>query len=137
MIYLQVKGGLGNQLFQYSVGYFLKKQLGAELCLDCSSAEAGRLLKGAKVKKSYSFRDIQLECFSLDSHSSQFSIVSFTIDQMMQKICKSKGFTGRGIAPVIKEDGPDCRQNNLGALDAAGRSKNVIISGYWQNIHYI
>ncbi len=137
MIYLQVKGGLGNQLFQYSIGYFLKKKLGAGLCLDYSSAEIGQMLKGIKVNKKYSFRNIQLECFSLDSHSSHSSIVDFVIDQIIQKVCKSRGFTGRDIAPVIKEDGSDCRRDNTGVLDVAGQSKNVILSGYWQNIHYI
>lgn len=137
MIYLQIKGGLGNQLFQYSVGYFLKKQFNTELCLDFSSAAAGRLLKKAKIKKNYSFRDIQLECFSLDIHRSQSSVTRFVVDQVIQKVSKTRGFTGNSIAPVIKEDGTDCRQNNIGALNAAGRSKNVIVTGYWQNINYI
>ena len=129
MIYLQIKGGLGNQLFQYSVGYFLKKQLNTELCLDYSSAAVGRLLKKAKIKKNYSFRDIQLECFSLDIHRSQSSVTGFVVDQVIQKVSKTRGFTGNSIAPVIKEDGTDCRQNNIGALNVAGRSKNVIVTG--------
>lgn len=137
MIYLQIKGGLGNQFFQYSVGYYLKKQLETDLCLDYSSAMIGRLLKKAGIKKNYSFRDIQLECFSLDFHCFQSSVVGFVIDRIIQKVSKTKGFTGKGITSVIKEDGLDCRYNNITSLNFSEISNNVIISGYWQNIHYI
>lgn len=137
MIYLQVKGGLGNQLFQYSVAYYLHNRIGADLCLDFSSAKVGKLLKSSGVKKSFTFRDIQLECFSLDPHKTQSSMFSFIIDRAIGAVSSAKGFTGRGIAPVLREDGKDCRNNNQDILNVADGNQDVILSGYWQNIHYI
>lgn len=137
MVYLQVKGGLGNQLFQYSVAYYLQKKIGAELSLDYSSAKVGKLLKSSGVKKNFTFRDIQLECLNLDPHQTQSSIVTFLIDRAIGKISDSRGFTGKRIARVLREDGKDCRDNNQGILEMADGSQDVILSGYWQNIHYI
>ena len=137
MIFLQVKGGLGNQLFQYSVAYFLQKRIGSDLCLDYSSAKVGKLLKSSGVKKSFTFRDIQLECFYLDSHRIQSSAFTFFIDKIVKKISKSKGFTGRKIVKVLREEDKDCRENNQDILETADGSHDIILSGYWQNIHYI
>jgi len=35
-IYVQLKGGLGNQMFQYAAGFGLSSKLGCQLKLDCS-----------------------------------------------------------------------------------------------------
>lgn len=137
MIYVQIKGGLGNQLFQYSVGYYLKQQLGADLCLDYSSAYIGKQLKKLKIKKDFSFREIELESFSIDPHEVQINTIGFFVDHIIQKVFDYKGFTGREIVPLIKENGLDCRDNNIGALKTAKKYNNVIITGYWQNINYI
>lgn len=137
MIYLQVKGGMGNQLFQYSVAYYLQKKIGSYLCLDYSSAKVGKLLKSSGVKKSFTFRDVQLECFNLDPHKTQSSLLTFFADRVVGRISTDKGFTGRRIAQVLREEGKDCRENNQSILNAADTNHDIILSGYWQNIHYI
>lgn len=42
-IYIELTGGLGNQLFGYAFGYALSRKLGAELCLDTSMQDNGRV----------------------------------------------------------------------------------------------
>ncbi len=136
MIYTKIKGGLGNQLFQYSVAYYLHNKTGASICLDYSSDKAVKLLKLSGIKKNYSFRNVQLECFTLNKHEIKSSIACFIIDRLVGKIIKGKGFTGKKIAPVLRDD-KDCREISREILDIEDGLQDIILSGYWQNINYI
>ena len=48
MVIMRIKGGLGNQLFQYAAGYSLAKRLGQELLID-SSFYPTQALRGYKL----------------------------------------------------------------------------------------
>ena len=50
---------------------------------------------------------------------------------------KGKGFTGKGTAQLLEEEGTDCRENNMDVFAGIDSSKDYIVSGYWQSIQYI
>lgn len=137
MIYVQIKGGLGNQLFQYAVGYFVSKANQETICLDCSSTKVGNIIKHLGLKKSYSFRDVELESFSLDKHFVVSSVFSFVINYIIGKVKPGYGFSGGKICRSIKEEGVECREDHSDKLRLSDREQNLILSGYWQNMHYI
>ncbi|MFT4667806.1 MAG: hypothetical protein ACI9XB_004780 [Gammaproteobacteria bacterium] len=62
MIVVELKGGLGNQMFQYSLGKHLAIKNGCPLCLDC-----GFLLDRRVKNPSYTYRDFDLDIFQLAS----------------------------------------------------------------------
>lgn len=140
MIYLQVKGGLGNQLFQYSTGYFLSKQRNMELCLDYSRLAMERRLKNTGIKKEYSFREVQLEHFNLDAHRVNSSMFDFFADRLIQKIVPGKGCADRRIVPLIIDSSVDGRVSSNEIKDDLQNHEdapNVILSGYWQDYRHI
>ncbi len=61
MIVIRLRGGLGNQMFQYALGKRITKQLGTTMKLDLTS-----LLKTHK-RKNVTDRDYQLDIFKLDT----------------------------------------------------------------------
>ena len=58
MIIIKLKGGLGNQLFQYSFGRLLSKYQNKELLLDKESLEVGR-------GKGDTYRPYSLDSFNI------------------------------------------------------------------------
>jgi len=59
MITVILRGGLGNQMFQYALGLRLAKKSGVELALDTV------LLKDRLPRRNFTYRDYSLDIFSL------------------------------------------------------------------------
>lgn len=137
MIFVQIKGGIGNQLFQYAVGCYASKLNNSEICLDYSGIKVGSLIKQLGIKKSFAFRDVQLECFSIDKHASVSSIVNYVANEIVNRADKGKGCVSGKIARLVSEEGEDCREDHSDMLNLKDGEKNLILSGYWQNMHYI
>lgn len=137
MIYIKIKGGLGNQFFQYSLGVYLHKKMDVDICLDYSFESIERVLKKIGIKKKYGFRNSQLEYFKIDPHKIQMGVWNYVLDYLTQVITKNKGFSQNHIMQLLKENDYDCRSNNIDLLNNINKDADIIITGYWQNIHYI
>jgi hypothetical protein len=61
MITIRLRGGLGNQMFQYAMGKYISKKMGVGMKLDLT-----KLLKNTK-SKNYTARDYQLDIFNLNA----------------------------------------------------------------------
>ncbi|MFK7935349.1 MAG: alpha-1,2-fucosyltransferase [Saprospiraceae bacterium] len=61
MIYIRLKGGMGNQMFQYAFGLRMARALGVELSLDLS------ILLDRARGKDFVYRNYDLDIFNLES----------------------------------------------------------------------
>lgn len=121
MIVVQLSGGLGNQMFQYSLGRCLARKMNCALKLDLSNYEE--------------YRDRQYELFRYNIRAS----VASTIDL---QLCKRYGLVGRLAVPmaeklawsigfrVVRET--STRFDNS-VLSLRG---NIYLIGYWQCERY-
>lgn len=73
MVIIRIKGGLGNQLFQYAAAYSLAKRLDQELKLD-SSFFPGQTLRGFKLGQlnvSYT-KKVEVQSYSIELYKNKY-----------------------------------------------------------------
>ena len=81
MIISQLKGGLGNQLFQYAAGYAVAKKWQTDLKLDVLY-----LHNRSKRSEFFSYRNYALDYFNISAPiASNKEILSFTIPMTMNR----------------------------------------------------
>ncbi len=122
MIYTQLTGGLGNQMFDYAIGYALAKDYNDKLTVDISA---------------YKFSP---RPFVLDSFQITGTVKSMFPPHNTSKICRMFARTMRiiasnryGACKWIKES-LDSR-NAYGNYDFSHK-KSLYLEGYWQHYKY-
>ena len=127
MIVLKLKGGLGNQMFQYAYGYALANKYGDELVLDISDYKKDKL------------RTYKIGLFNLsykkttDKKQIPFVIRFFEnkyINKLLYKLNISKIKMFNWIYFLQTHSNHVENENNFGEF------KNLYVSGYWQNQSY-
>lgn len=137
MITIRVSGGLGNQLFQYSLAMYLKKKYGVNIELDVSSYENMWISNLISKKKKFSLRSFLLEdvchnVFRTYSNSNQFAI-----SRIASKICANYGFIHGLLVRRLYEDG-DCRNDHSSIFENLDiKNRNYLVEGFWQNAIYL
>ncbi len=114
MIIIRLKGGLGNQLFQYAFGRLLSIRNGAEV----------------KYIFSNNGSDIQRE-YKLDKFN---AVVEIASDEEVQKTRYSLGFFSK-IIELFKIK--ILREFNIGYVPGLLNKKNGYFEGYWQSYKYL
>ena len=118
MIVSKIKGGLGNQLFQYATGKYLSILNNSELLLDISWYDNNKdkkfLLKNFNIDIKIA-SDSLIRKFYSNSSNKLFKKLLNTIKELNgYKIYKEK--------TVFKFDSEILKKN-----------KNIYLNGYWQN----
>lgn len=116
MITVQLKGGLGNQLFQFAFGQVLAEKNGQKVCYD----------------RSY-FRDYKLFNFELDNIiSSEYLAEPKNIGMMAKFYCEND----RWMKFLPSMPGLFIEPRNGKPVNLKGVPSNSYVSGYWQNKDY-
>ena len=127
MIVINLKGGLGNQMFQYALAYCKAKENNTSIACDL------RYLKERKGEKNYVDRDYELEKFGIiPVKPSNIKLLrmgmffgNYKLRYLLGKILDRVGIC------VLSE-------RNISFEDRVARKKvkNIYIDGYWQSEHY-
>lgn len=131
MITVRIKGGLGNQLFQYAAGYAMARRLNTQMKMDVS------------FFGTQSLRGFKLDCFRIDypeiADSKQLPImVKFAkekhIGSLMRDITrphKKKSFRVGNNYRYLLESGSELIDEFFTAQD-----ENIYLDGYYQSQKY-
>lgn len=124
MITIRLQGGLGNQMFQYAFGLYLKKILNADIQFDISFYDQYKSLQATP-------RELELDVFCV----SEFKKVrgTFLPNSLLSKINR---FLKRKLLPYylhdyVKEQKRE-KDDNLKRV-----GKGSYLDGYWQNVQYL
>ncbi len=118
MIYVRLKGGIGNQLFQYAAGRALAQRTGEEFCLDINFLE--RTISGVTSRK-YELSHLR-DSVSLIGESSLWERV--TLKYIPRIYCFLKGINFIDEAKILNE------------TDFKKLGGNCYLDGYWQRLDY-
>jgi hypothetical protein len=125
MIVIELKGGLGNQMFQYALGRHLSIKNNCELYLDC-----GYLLDRRFKKSTYTYRDFDLDIFDLSP--------LFASKEISKKYGLLRPKYLRLIEPVFKLATLQRLAEKRSAFTSSilETNSNTYLTGYWQSENY-
>ncbi|MBS4062401.1 MAG: alpha-1,2-fucosyltransferase [Bacteroidetes bacterium] len=129
MIITRLKGGLGNQMFQYATAKSLSLKKKTSLKLDTS------FLNERPLKPNYTIRNYELGLFNINAEIANSDDIRKILNRKISffDIIKIK-FNRNSIAnykkPIIQEQGFQFDQNLFKS------SENCLIVGYWQSEKY-
>lgn len=133
MVTVLVRGGLGNQMFEYATGLSVARRNGTRLLLDTT------ILRDRTPLKERTFRNLDLDVFTLTPEVTALSKISSTIpvwglwagiDMVLVKLRDMVG-----VQKIIKEKKDQIFDKEF--FDAAARAHgNVYLWGFWQTPKY-
>lgn len=113
MVIIRLWGGIGNQLFQYSFGCYLKEKIGIEVAFDTAS-------------------------FGTSDQLRKLEITSIVSDIRLKDVCFTKY---KGLLNRILRIGFQCKntyllESNFNIDKLAKMPGNIFLQGYWQEEMY-
>ena len=120
MIVMNLKGGLGNQLFQYALGRHLATIHNTTLALDASSFESDPL-------RNYRLDSFNVSADVLPPKANHFG--KRIVNKLFSERNPIHRFFNKEL-PIVRENGFEFQPNILQSPD------NVFLDGYWQSEQY-
>lgn len=120
MVVTELKGGLGNQLFQYAAGLSLSQRLETRLLLDCSFLESSR------QSADTTYRVYELDKFQVtEPQANEWVLAKFTPHSLWQRALHLL------VSGLVKEE-------KSFAFDTSFFSQkgDIYLRGYWQSERY-
>ncbi len=123
MIVVELKGGLGNQMFQYSIGRALSLNFSTDLYLDTSF-----LTKNSVSSLELTVRNYELDVFSIKANLASADLVnSFKNESLVNKFLRKFGMPCKNTL----------MEPSLAYCEAVERSiPPLYLVGYWQSERY-
>ncbi len=128
---VKLRGGLGNQLFQYAFAKYLRKSFNCTVCLDTSSIELNNATRRFMLDKFYA--DAEIKSLSLK-------------DVFWNRILNNENtFFRRALKFILILFSPysgffiegRSSYNEVKLIEALKKRRWAIFDGYWQSIYYI
>lgn len=119
---VRMKGGLGNQLFQYAAGLGLSRRLKCPLSLDIQSG----FIRDRQYRRQYELLQLGVSC-------AQAGVVGTTAFQVYSRVRRWTGSTAKhtwGPGHIILRDGVDLA--TWRPPQGFRRPIRVLLDGYWQ-----
>lgn len=123
MVKLIVKGGLGNQMFQYAAAYSLAKNLKTDLILDLS------FIKNRIPVSGFTYRDYELDLFKIQNKTTTFfknnfldTYFAYPVESVLMKI---------GLLKYFADTDPYKYETSFWDVE-----NNSYIEGYFNNYRY-
>ncbi len=127
MITIRIKGGIGNQLFQYAAGYSLAKRLGQDLDLD-TSFFLNQTLREYRLDK------MNIENGSIANDKDYSWIVSVSrnryVNRLLRMLKKSDLNAGAGWKILIEAE-PAIKDTFFSIS-----GQKIFVDGYYQSVKY-
>jgi len=127
MIVVKLKGGLGNQMFQYAVGRELQRRNGGELVLDLTQ------LLDRLPRKNMAVRDYNLDIFRIQPHFTLLSRFARHLPVPLLYMYGSSALVRALDRAGLQRYVTEPVGFHEGVLEARG---NVYLDGYWQSPKY-
>lgn len=118
-IYIEIRSGLGNQLFQFAFGYILAKEYERELVV-CPSYFDGAVKYKLKKMIGKEFRSFRLPF-----------VIKEIVDVISQKKLRKR--LDDGELDIIREESTDI----VAIRKSLESDRDVFLKGYWQNPQFI
>jgi len=126
MVTVLLRGGLGNQMFQYAAGLAFAKREGTRLMLDTT------FLNDRFPRPRFTYRTYELHTFLIDPQFTRLSKMSSAVPVPGVWLGFDLAFAVAGdvtgIRPMLRESRFDLAESSSG--------KNVILWGFWQSEKY-
>jgi hypothetical protein len=133
MVTVFLRGGLGNQMFQYAAGLSVARKNNTKLVLDAT------YLNDRFPRKNFTYRTYDMDVFTMEPEFTRLSKVSGTVPVpglwLGLDLAMMKAGSALGAHVVVTEKEGDAPAVKLAELDK-NKGKDIVLYGRWQSEGY-